>query len=92
MIALARTVEDIEPYKHIQRLQLDVTNDQSVDACLGEAGDFDVLVNNAALSGAGPLEDFRIDRLRSMLETNTIGPLRMIQAVVPGWRPESSAA
>ena len=90
VIATARTVEDIEPYKNTRRLQLDVTDDESVDACLAAAGDIDVLVNNAALSGSGPLEDFPIEQFRSVLETNTIGPLRMVQAVVPAWRTRGS--
>jgi len=86
VIATARNPDDIEPYKNVRCLQLDVTDDESVKACLEAAGEIDVLVNNAALPGAGPLEDFPLDRLRSILETNTIGPLRMIQAVVPAWR------
>ncbi len=86
VIATARNVEDISPYRNVRRLQLDVTDEQSVTTCIEDAGEIDVLVNNAALAGAGPLEDFPLDRLRSILETNTIGPLRMIQAVVPAWR------
>lgn len=54
--------------------------------CLAAAGDIDVLVNNAAIAEAGPLETYPLDRLRASLETNTLGPVRMIQGVVPGMR------
>lgn len=86
VIATARNADAIAPHAGVRRLQLDVTDDASVTECMAEAGEIDVLVNNAALSGAGPLEDFPLDRLRDVLETNTIGALRMIQAVVPDLR------
>lgn len=90
VIATARNIEGLDAHENVRHLELDVTSDESVAGCLAGAGEIDVLVNNAALAGAGPLEDFPIDRLRSMIETNTIGPLRMIQAVTPSWRERGS--
>ena len=46
----------------------------------------DGLVNNAALGGAAPIEAYPIDRVRAMFETNVLGALRTVQAVVPGMR------
>ena len=34
----------------------------------------------------GPWRSFPIDRLPHMFETNTFGPLRIVQQVLPGWR------
>ena len=65
---------------------LDVTDDASVAACLDAAGELDAVVNNAAIIGSGPLEDYPIDQFRKVVETNVFGALRMIQGVVPGWR------
>ena len=69
-----------------------MTDDGSVEACLEQAGPIDVLVNNAAISEPGPLERYPIDRFRAVLETNTVGALRMVQAVVPGMRERGSGA
>ena len=50
----------------------------------------DAVVNNAAISGKGPLESFPLDRLGSMLETNTLGSLRLLQHLLPAWRARGS--
>ena len=69
---------------------LDVTDDDSVATCLRAVGELDAIVNNAALPGSGPLEGYPVDRFRRVIETNTIGALRMIQGVVPAWRERGS--
>jgi NAD(P)-dependent dehydrogenase (short-subunit alcohol dehydrogenase family) len=69
---------------------LDVTSDDSVTRCLAEVGPLDAIVNNAGIAGGGPVEDYPLDRFRRMFETNTLGPLRLIQAVLPGWRKRGS--
>jgi len=69
---------------------LDVTSDDSVARCLAEVGPLDAIVNNAAVFGGGPVEGFPLDRFRQTFETNTLGALRLIQAVLPGWRKRGS--
>ena len=69
---------------------LDVTSDDSVARCLSEVGPLDAVVNSAGISGGGPVEGYPLDRLRQMFETNTFGPLRVIQAVLPAWRQRGS--
>lgn len=90
VIATARDVGAADPIEGVRFVTLDVNDPASRAAALEAAGPIDVLVNNAALAGAGPLEDFPLDRLRSMVETNTLAPLAMIQAVVPSWRERGS--
>jgi NAD(P)-dependent dehydrogenase (short-subunit alcohol dehydrogenase family) len=69
--------------------QLDVTDGGSVAAFrewLGrELGRLDVLVNNAAVypDEGVPGLTVDIDTVRATLDTNTIGPLRLCQALVP---------
>src|SRR3954470_21637932 len=70
----------------IQALVLDVTSDDSVAQCLKEVGPLDAIVNNAGIFGGGPVEGFPLDRFRQMFETNALGALRIIQAVLPAWR------
>jgi NAD(P)-dependent dehydrogenase (short-subunit alcohol dehydrogenase family) len=74
----------------IQAHVLDVTSDDSVAQCLKEVGPLDAIVNNAAISGGGPVEGYPLDHFRQMFETNTLGALRVIQAVLPTWRKRGS--
>lgn len=90
VIATARDVTLLDRLDVSQRLTLDVTDPESIRAALDQAGDLDAIVNNAAISGKGPLEDFPLDRFKLMLETNTIGPLRLVQDVLPAWRSRGS--
>jgi NAD(P)-dependent dehydrogenase (short-subunit alcohol dehydrogenase family) len=85
---------DVSPFTGSEGIQahvLDVTSDDSVAQCLEEVGPLDAIVNNAAITtGGGPVEGYPLDRIRQMFETNTLGPLRLIQAVLPVWRKRSS--
>lgn len=74
----------------IQGHVLDVTSDDSVARCLEEVGPLDAIVNNAGIFAGGPVEGFPLDRFRQMFETNTLGALRVIQAVLPAWRKRGS--
>lgn len=67
-------------------VQLDVTDQASCDAAFAEAGDVDLLVNNAGIGGASPLELTPEDEHRQMFETNYFGAIRCIQAVLPSMR------
>ena len=86
VVATARDVGALADVPAVARLELDVTDPASVDACLAAAGEIDVLINNAAIAEAGPLETYPLDRFRAAFETNVVGALRMTQAVVPGMR------
>jgi NAD(P)-dependent dehydrogenase (short-subunit alcohol dehydrogenase family) len=86
VVATARQLESLDDVPATLRLPLDVTSAESVRACVDAAGEIDVLINNAAIAESGPLESYPLDRFRACMETNTVGPLRMIQAVVPGMR------
>jgi 1-acylglycerone phosphate reductase len=86
--ATARNVERMDGLApDIERLFLDVTIDASVDkavaAIIEREGRIDILVNNAGFVHHSPLLDCDLEALRSILETNTISVLRMVQAVVP---------
>ncbi len=71
-------------------LALDVRDDTSVRAALDQAGDLDVLVNNAGFEVWGPLEEMTVDDLKDQFETNVYGPFRLITAVLPGMRQRGS--
>lgn len=71
-------------------IEIDVCSDDSVAAAFekvrSEAGEVDVLVNNAGIAGAGPLEETPFDEHRQMFETNYFGSVRCIHAVLPSMR------
>ena len=69
---------------------LDVTDDASVTECLAAVGELDAVVNNAAINGTGPLEDYPVEEFHRVIGTNLVGALRMIQGVVPAWRVRGS--
>jgi NAD(P)-dependent dehydrogenase (short-subunit alcohol dehydrogenase family) len=88
VIATARDASMLDDLDVALRLPLDVTSDASVAEAMAAAGRVDGLVNNAALGGSAPIEVHPIDRVRDMFETNVLGALRMVQAVVPGMREQ----
>ena len=74
-------------------LELDIGSDESVArafAKVAEAGPVDVLVNNAGVGGATPLELTPLDEHRQLFETNYFGTLRCIHAVLPQMRERGS--
>ena len=88
---VATDVSALSGLEGIQAHVLDVTSDDSVARCLKEVGPLDAIVNSAAISaGGGPVEGYPLDRFRQMFETNTLGALRVIQAVLPAWRKRGS--
>ena len=70
--------------------ELDVTRQESIDRAMTatreQEGPVDVLVNNAGIGGATPLELVPEAEHRAMFETNYWGPIRLIQAVLPSMR------
>jgi NAD(P)-dependent dehydrogenase (short-subunit alcohol dehydrogenase family) len=87
---VATDISALSGLEGIQAHVLDVTSDDSVARCLKEVGPLDAIVNNAAISGGGPVEGYPLDRIRQIFETNTLGALRVIQAVLPAWRKRGS--
>lgn len=90
VVATARNPSVLAGLPVALALALDVTDDESVRAAMAAAGELDAVVNNAAITSKGPLESFPLATVRAMLETNTLGALRVIQAVLPSWRRRGS--
>lgn len=72
-------------------LALDVTNDESIEAAVGEvmrrSGRIDVLVNNAGFGvGLAGDEETSIAQTKAIFDTNFFGTVRMTRAVIPHMR------
>ncbi|WP_183839753.1 oxidoreductase [Rhizobium etli] len=73
---------------------VDVTDDASVsdfvEWVLSEAGQIDILINNAGVSLVGPVENTSPSEAQAVFDTNVFGPLRMIRAALPSMRAARS--
>ncbi|MEO1014602.1 MAG: SDR family oxidoreductase [Pseudomonadota bacterium] len=79
----------------IEVIEIDVTSDEQVANGVAEAekkagGKIDVLVNNAGISVAGPIELQDMEATRLMFETNVFGCHRMARAALPAMRAQKS--
>jgi NAD(P)-dependent dehydrogenase (short-subunit alcohol dehydrogenase family) len=70
----------------VQLLALDVTDPLSIAAAVEAAGPIDVLVNNAGIGALGAFEATPLQTVRELFDTNTFGPMAMVQAVLPQFR------
>jgi NADP-dependent 3-hydroxy acid dehydrogenase YdfG len=79
----------------IEVLELDVTNDASVERAFNElyekTGDkIDVLINNAGLFAQGISETYTANQVRDMFEVNVFGVQRVTRAALPAMRKRKS--
>jgi NAD(P)-dependent dehydrogenase (short-subunit alcohol dehydrogenase family) len=74
----------------LQSLEMDVTDDASVDRAIGTihevAGPVDILINNAGIAFAAVIEEITIEDFRRQFETNFFGVVRVTQRVLPSMR------
>ncbi|MCD1642045.1 SDR family oxidoreductase [Aurantimonas coralicida] len=92
VVATMRTPDEsvLPASEHLRILPLDVRSDESVRRALEAAGPIDVLVNNAGVGWLNALEGTPMDIARDIFETNTIGTMRTMQAVLPQFRERRS--
>ncbi|MHA4896364.1 SDR family NAD(P)-dependent oxidoreductase [Pedobacter sp. PWIIR3] len=90
--ATARKLESIATLKekygeNVLTLELDVTNADQVKSAVTAAhehfGKLDIVLNNAGYSLVGTIEESSADEIRALYETNVLGPVAIIQAVLP---------
>ena len=74
--------------------ELDVCDAASVNDTIARVveihGTIDVLVNNAGVSTAGPIETQSLEIASRLMDTNFWGPMRTVRAVLPGMRERRS--
>lgn len=78
----------------VQVRSLDVTSQESVDACvdsvLADLGSIDLLINNAGGGHRGTLEQLTVGELSQVMDLNFFGPVRVTKAVMPAMREARS--
>lgn len=70
--------------------RLDVSDPASVVDGIGDPSAIDVVVNNAGFEAWGALELVDDELWTRQLDTNVLGPMRVIRAVLPAWRTRGS--
>ncbi len=86
VVATARDPRTLAALDVDQRLALDVTDPASVTAAVDRAGEIDVLVSNAGVIFYAAVEATPPEELARLFDQNTVGALRVAQAVLPGMR------
>ncbi len=89
-----RTASKLPVMERFHPVVLDLNDDASIASgfakALGEAGYFDVLINNAGAGVFGPLESFSDEEFIAQFETLLLGPLRLIRLALPDMRARDS--
>jgi NAD(P)-dependent dehydrogenase (short-subunit alcohol dehydrogenase family) len=84
--ATARNAQTLDDLPADIRLSLDVTDQASVDRAVAAAGPVDVLISNAGETARGPVETTPLAEVNHLFQLNTLGALRVTQAVLPRMR------
>ena len=92
VVATARKVETLDNLQSALKLQLDVTQQDSINNAvslmLEKFERIDVLVNNAGYAVRGALEEIPDEQVRQVFDVNVFGTLRMIRAIAPLMRKQ----
>jgi NAD(P)-dependent dehydrogenase (short-subunit alcohol dehydrogenase family) len=69
----------------LHELELDVSDDRSVNAAAGSLSALDILINNAAIceDEGGRIESLDFERVANIMNVNVYGPLRVTKAFLP---------
>ena len=86
VVATARDPHSLSDLDVSERLALDVTSDASVTAAVEAAGDIDVLISNAGVIFYAAVEAIPLPELQRLFDLNTVGAIRVAQAVLPQMR------
>ena len=97
VIATARKVESLKEFEGKSNaliLPVDVTKietiEKAVDTTLEKFGKIDILVNNAGYGFRGAIEEASDTEIERIYKTNFLGPIHLIQKILPSMRERRS--
>lgn len=74
----------------IDVIHLDITRDETIKKALSRAPNIDILINNAGYGYLGLIEETPIVDFKKIYDTNVLGTIRMVQAIVPIMRKQGN--
>lgn len=87
-----RSIATTAPLPGVELIEMDVRDEASVrravQSIIDMAGHIDVLVNNAGMNMIGAVEETTTSEAASLFDTNVLGILRTVQAVLPHMRAQ----
>lgn len=87
-----RNLATAEPLPGVSLVPMDICSDESVSqgiqSVIEQVGRIDVLVNNAGTTLVGAVEESSTGEATALFDTNVLGMLRAIQAVLPQMRAQ----
>lgn len=86
----AAVAEELSRISNITVTEMDVADDTSVNKAVAQYNKIDVVINNAAIWGAGIMEAYSIEQHKRMLDINYFGVVRVYNAVLPVMRRQGT--
>jgi short-subunit dehydrogenase len=86
LILTGRRAEVLEPLAAelgARALAVDLSDHTELERLIGEAGEVDILLANAALPASGPLDSFSVAEIDRALEVNLRAPIVLAHALAP---------
>ncbi len=80
------TSRSLEGQSAFPMLKLDLSDKDSIRLCAKQAGDIDVLINNAGISQMGAVEEMPVEKMRALFETNFFGLIELTKCFLPQMR------
>jgi len=81
---------EVGSLRNVRVLELDVTNEDSANRAVAEAGDLDCVVHNAGIGVDGVTEANSIEQFAHVLNVNVLGVHRLNRAVLPAMRARNA--
>ena len=86
--------KDLEKFKNIKILKLDVMDDESIKLAIAETiqffGGIDVVFNNAGYALVGAFEAMSKEHIKKQFDTNVFGVMNVTRAILPYFREKKN--
>lgn len=68
----------------VKYIKLDLLDEKSIEACIQNVSNVDILINNAGQSQIGAAEEIPLEKVMDLFQINLFGTIKLIQGFLPG--------